>query len=390
MVKDTEYYDILEIKTDASPDEIQNNYKRIARKIHPDKNKNDPLASEKFQKLNEANEVLSDPNKRKLYDQFGKDFDKVQQGPDPSDIFGMFRGQQMKQEKENINVHTKVNLEQIYREENITVTYRQKISCNHCNGEGTNDGKSNNCETCNGLGSIIQVIRMGPMIQQIQTPCNTCRGTGKRVINVNKCNYCSGSGYKERDVKVKVPLKQGLDNNQQIQLQQQGHHLNDGKTDLMIILQIEEHEKFKRDGNNLIINIELKLYQALFGFDKIIEHMDGRKLYISHTGKTENGTKKRLSGEGLRDLRTNVNGDLIINFTYKLPDINNIEYINNLQVILKNIDDEEAKQELDIRVSKSQYIKSLLLDVNEEEKKSQPKFEGQRVHIDGPPECVHQ
>ena len=396
MVKETEYYDILQISPNASQEEISTSYKNLAKKTHPDRNRNDPDASAKFQKLNEANEILSDPEKRQLYDNLGKDFDKQQQsGPSPEDLFSMFGmggmpgmpGMRQRQEqKENIVLQHTVTLEQLYNEEQIDIIYKQKHVCSTCNGE---TGK---CDTCKGAGMVVQVIRMGNVIQQVQGPCTKCRGSGKKPNNPNKCPPCNGNGYKERDVKIKIPVKSGLSEGQQIQIQHQGHHFKEGKTDLIIVLNIEKHQIFKRENDNLVINIELKLFQALFGFDKIIEHMDKRKLHISHTGKTEYGQMRRIPEEGMKSLQNKTKGDLIINFTYLLPDISNIDQINDLQVLLKSIDNEESDNEVDIRVSKSNLVKTLLLDYNKQAYEAQKADESHNVHVeqDGPPQCVHQ
>ncbi len=403
MVKETEYYDILQVSPNASTEEISTSYKKLAKIIHPDRNRNDPNASEKFQKLNEANEVLSDPEKRRMYDDLGKDYDKVQQGGPGgpgADFFSMFGGmggmpgmRQRQEEKENIIMHQTVTLEQLYNEEQIDVCFKQKHMCSPCNGEGTSDGKTAKCDTCKGAGMVVQVIRMGHMIQQIQSPCNSCRGSGKKSNIANKCTTCNGNGFKEKDVKIKIPLKAGLSEGQQIQIQNQGHHLKDGKSDLIIVLNIKPHPVFKRENDNLVVNIELKLFQALFGFDKIIEHLDKRKLHISHTGKTEYNQMRRIPDEGMKSLQGKTRGDLIINFTYLLPDIRNIEQMNNLQVLLKSVDHEESNKEVEIRVSKSNLVKTLLLDYSQEAHEAQnERSRAQYVHAeqDGPPQCVHQ
>jgi len=405
MVKETEYYDILQVSPSATPEEISTAYRNLAKVTHPDRNRNDPQASEKFQKLNEANEVLSDPEKRRMYDDLGKDYEKVQQGghghgPSPEDLFSMFGGmggmpgmRQRQEQKEHIVMQHSVTLEQLYNEEQIDICFKQKHMCSPCNGEGTSDGKTAKCDTCKGAGSVVQVIRMGNMIQQIQAPCNSCRGSGKKSNIANKCSTCNGNGFKEKDVKIKIPLKSGLSEGQQIQIQNQGHHLKDGKTDLIIVLNIEKHSVFKRENDNLVINIELKLFQALFGFDKIIEHMDKRKLHISHTGKTEYGQMRRIPDEGMKSLQNKTKGDLIITFTYLLPDIRSIEQMNNLQVLLKSVDQEESNKEVEIRVSKSNLVKTLLLDYSQEAHEAQNEHSRMHnVHVeqDGPPQCVHQ
>jgi DnaJ-class molecular chaperone len=245
---------------------------------------------------------------------------------------------------------------------------------------------------------------MGPMIQQIQSHCGNCRGSGKISIPNNICNECNAEGFKICEAQVGVPLKSGLSNGQQIQLQHMGHNLKDGKTDIIIVIHEKEHKDFKRDGNNLILNIELKLFQALFGFDKIIKHLDNRELYISHTGITDYGTKKKICGEGMADLKTKVKGDIIINFTFKLPIINKPDIIQNLQYNLKTINQEESNNEVEIRVNNSKYVKTIMMDYKKEDEEQhqqqhqqqhhhQHHFHQQFQHVNvegGQPQCVHQ
>ena len=396
MVKDTKLYDILEIQTSATDVEINKQYKLLAKKYHPDKNIGDENASKKLQEINEAKEILLNPEKRRLYDQVGLDMinGNAPTGPSPEDIFNMFGGgRERQQEKENIIINQEVSLEDIYNEKPIQINFKQKNSCERCNGEGTRDGKSNKCNHCDGKGIKIQVIQMGPMIQQMQSTCGNCRGTGKIIIPDNKCNECGTNGFKLKDVTINVPLKNGLSNGQQIQLQNIGHNLKDGKTDVIIIIQEKEHSQFKREGNNLVIDIELKLYQALFGFDKLIKHLDGRQLHISHNGITNYGTKRKIHSEGMGDLRSGGKGDLIINFTFKLPTITKPDIIQNLQYNLKTINQEESNKEVEIRVNNSKYVKTIMTDYKEEQnnrRNRDPFTSGPHVNVEGQQQCVHQ
>lgn len=399
MVKDTKLYDILEIQSNATDAEINKQYKMLARKYHPDKNPGDASASQKLQEINEAKEILLNPEKRRLYDQVGLDMvnGNASSGPSPEDIFNMFGGggfgRERQQEKENIVINQEVSLEDIYNEKPIQVNFKQKNCCERCNGEGTKDGKSNKCNNCDGRGVRIQVIQMGPMIQQVQSTCGNCRGTGKMSIPDNTCNECGTNGFKIKDVAINVPLKNGLANGQQIQLQNIGHNLKDGKTDVIIVIHEKDHSQFKRDGNNLVIDIELKLYQALFGFDKLIKHLDGRQLHISHTGVTNYGTKRKIHNEGMNDLRSGGKGDLVINFTFKLPIINKADIIQNLQYNLKTINQEESNKEVEIRVNNSKYVKTIMTDYKEEQsnRRSRESFaQGPHVNVEGQQQCVHQ
>lgn len=397
MVKDTKLYDVLEVAPNASENEISQSYKKLARKYHPDKNPDDAEASKKLQEINAAKEILLDSQKRNMYDQLGMDYLQNNngggEGHSHEDIFNMFggfggfggmRGNQ--QQKENIVINETVTLNKIFNEESITVNFKQKNFCSNCKGEGTNDGSSSKCNGCNGVGVVIQTIRMGPMIQQMQSTCGLCRGTGKISKPENKCKECNGEGTKLKDVRLNFPLKNGLTEGQQIQLPNQGHQTKDGRTDLLIVIHVEEHPIFKRNGDDLIIDIELKLYQALFGFDKIIEHLDKRKLLISHTGKTEYNQSRKIIGEGMKSLQNNSNGNLIINFKYKLPNITNIEINQKLQTLLKSIDETEANNELNIRVNKSLYKLTTMIDhVNKPKEQHE---QTSRVHVEGHPQCA--
>jgi DnaJ family protein A protein 2 len=405
MVKDTKLYDILELLPNASEDEINKKYKKLAIKYHPDRNPNDPNASKKLQELNEAKEILSDPEKREIYDQYGLDAVNGNGHPGHSheDMFSMFGnhpfsnfGRERRQEKENIVIQQEVSLEDIYNQKTIKVNFKQKNKCEKCNGEGTKDGKSNKCQPCDGKGVRIQIIQMGPMIQQVQSTCGGCKGSGKVVNNNNKCNECGTNGYTLKDMSVDVPLKNGLSNGHQIQLQNLGHNLKSGKTDVIIVIKERKHDRFKRNGCNLIMDIELKLFQALFGFDKIIKHLDGRELYISHTGITEYNTKRKIFGEGMSDMKFKTKGDLIINFTFKLPLITNPDIIQTLQNNLKSFNKKESDEEVEIRINSSKYIKTIMTDHidhgenTENEDTEEHYHSGPRVSVEGNPQCQQQ
>jgi DnaJ-class molecular chaperone len=397
MVKDTKLYDVLELNHNATEAEIEKQYKLLARKWHPDKNKDKfEEATRKTQELNEAKEILLNSEKRKLYDQFGLDManGNANAGPSQEDLFNMFGGRR-EADKENIVIQQEVSLEQIYNEHTVKVDFKQKYCCEKCGGV------TNKCELCDGKGIRIQVIQMGPMIQQMQSTCHNCRGSGK-ISKPNSCSDCRGEGYKLRDVSVNVPLKNGLLSGQQIHLQNMGHQFKDQKTDLIVVIQEKDHPIFKRDGNNLLVDIELKLFQALFGFDKLLTQLDGRILYLSHTGITDNGTKRKIQNEGMIDLRTKKKGDLILNFTFKLPIITKPDIIQILQYNLKSIDQEESNNELEIRVNNSKYNKTILTDIKENESHTthnrhtrqhggrQQFTAGHRFGEDSQQECVQQ
>ena len=188
----------------------------------------------------------------------------------PGGQFNMFP--QREERKENVMEKLKVTLKQIFKEESVELKYKHKICCAKCNGEGSNDGSKTDCNDCGGKGLRTQVMKMGPMVQHSVVPCNACRGKGKKIPDQNKCESCTGSGTLEKEKTIPIPLKNGLTSGVSLQLPGKGHHLKNTKTDLIVVIEVEEDPIFKRGGSDLVIEIDLKLFQALFGFNKVIEH----------------------------------------------------------------------------------------------------------------------
>lgn len=393
MVVDKTLYDKLEIDPNISQDEIKKRGKKLLVKWHPDKHPdNVEVATKKFQELQEALSILDNPEKRKIYDEYGMDGIKGDMPGGPGgnpfgqgfpfgggfpfeNMFGGFPGGQFQgggfpgaqfnvfpqreERKENVMEKLNVTLKQIFKEETVDLKYKHKICCVKCNGEGSNDGTKTDCNDCGGKGVRQQVIKMGPIIQQSIVPCNGCKGKGKKIPEQNKCDNCNGSGTLEKEKTIPIPLKNGLINGVKLQLEGKGHNLKNSKSDLIVVIEVEEDSEFKRSGADLVIEIELKLYQALFGFNKIIEHLDGRKLLLQHSGKTEFGTVRKISGEGMRDLRTGIKGDLVIKFNINLPTISNETLIRALTLMDKS----ESKKEKAILIEEN-LVKTIMTDIS--------------------------
>ncbi|MEE6519103.1 hypothetical protein FKM82_030570 [Ascaphus truei] len=283
MVKETAYYDTLGVKPNANPNEIKKAYRKLALKYHPDKN---PDEGEK------AYEVLSDPKKRDLYDKGGEQ--AIKEGgmsgssfSSPMDIFDMFfgGGGRMNREKRGKNVvhQMSVSLGDLYSGASRELALQRNIVCDKCEGRGGKKGAVETCPTCEGRGIQVHVMQIGPgMVQQIQTMCSDCHGEGERINPKDRCKHCSGSKV-VRDKKIlEVDIKKGMRDGQKIVIHGEGDQepgLEPG--DIVIVLDQRDHELFHRQEDNLIMKMEIQLVEALCGFKKNIETMDGRILLIT-------------------------------------------------------------------------------------------------------------
>ena len=384
MVKDTTLYDRLEIAPESDENQIKKAYNKLSKQWHPDKHMGDAekeKATLKFKEITEAKEILLDKQKRDAYDQMGMDMfnQQQQQGDNHFNPFenmfpggfpggfpfgGMPHGMPSRQQQvENIISKIDVTLEQLYNEETINFNYKQKQACGQCNGEGTKDGKPTQCSYCNGKGVRVQVIQIGPgMLQQAMSDCHNCNGKGKIINEMNKCESCTGKCYLVKDKSIQVPLKSGLCHGNKINLQGKGHHINNMKSDLILIINELNHPVFKRNSENLFIEVELKLYQAVFGYNKIVTHLDGRKLQLSTLGKTEFNTYRRIADEGMKDLN-NKKGSLYVRFTFNLPNMSNLpnEAKNQLKLLLQSFDKNEVNNEIQ-NAKLSNLVKTISTD----------------------------
>ena len=365
MVRDKTLYDRLEINENSSAEEIKKSFFKLSKKWHPDKHQdeNDKItATQKFKEINEAKEILLDAEKRGLYDQIGMDI--FENGNSNQDDFNPFEQmfsqnfpfgmgnmgnrnrQQQQQEHEDIIEKLDVTLEQLYNEESIDFNYTYKSYCVKCNGEGYKDNHNPKCKTCDGKGIKVQVIRLGGMIQQSVVNCNVCNGTGKIIKDENKCEQCSGNCYLNKEKTIQIQLKSGLTTENKINFAGKGNNYKNNKSNLIILINELPHNIFKRNKDDLFIHIELKLYQALVGYNKIIKHLDGRLINLSYNSKTEFNSIKFIQDEGMKSLN-NTKGNLYIKFSIKLPDLTNLAVESKTQIkqILESCEIEEVSNE---------------------------------------------
>lgn len=334
------YYDILGISKDASPEDIKSAYRKLAKQYHPDINK-EPGATEKFKEINEAYECLSDPTKKSNYDQFGSangpqgfggfgggtggfsggfgDFSDL--GDIFSNIFGGFgsSSKAMGSRGEDLQVQVTLNFEEAVFGVKKDITLNRVESCSKCNGTGAKNGTEyTTCSECNGTGQVryTENSLFGRVIKQ--GVCKNCNGTGKEIRE--KCSECNGNGYKKVNSTVSVNIPAGIDDGQVLTMRGKG---NCGKRggengDLHIIVKVKEHKMLVRDGFDLNIKVYVPFYTLLLGGEIEIPLPKGTTT-LKIPELTQSNTIFKLKGKGIKYLNRETYGNLVVTVVAETP-----------------------------------------------------------------------
>ena len=358
MAGKRDYYEVLGVNKNATDDELKKAYRKLAKKYHPDANPDNKAEAEaKFKEVNEAYETLSDPQKRKMYDQFGPDgpqgfngaggpfggqngyysyttsgFDGFGDFGDLGDIFssffgGGFGGGRSSSRKQNgprkgadLNLHIDITFEQAFSgvEKEITITRNEE--CIVCHGTGAKPGTSvTKCPTCNGTGQIRQV--QNTILGQMQTTrtCTNCHGTGEVIKE--PCENCRGKGTVRKQPKIKVKIPAGIDDGQTVVLRGEGEPGEKGgpKGDLYITVKLKKHSIYSRKGNNVYCDIPITITQASLGAELEIPLVDGSKEKYKIPEATQTGTKFVIRGKGFKAVTSNQVGDFIFTVNVQTP-----------------------------------------------------------------------
>jgi DnaJ family protein A protein 2 len=288
---DNELYDLLGVEPGCSQDEIKKGFRKMAMKFHPDKNSSDE-AEQKFKEINAANEILSDPQKRDQYDKYGIDAFKDGGGgggADMNDIFSHFFGggrrQQQRGPKKTKNIEhvIKVSLTELYTGVEKKMKVQKTTLCVPCGATGSTDKKKYDCTVCKGTGTqeILRNFGMGMMRQMIH--CQQCGGQGINIPKKFICQSCKGQKTVKTSKIVSVEIEKGSKHGKQIRFAGESDEEPGCQTgDLIFILQEMKHEFFQRDGENLIMQQNIPLVNALTGYSFEVNHLDGKKILI-HT-----------------------------------------------------------------------------------------------------------
>lgn len=335
-----DYYASLGLEKGASDEEIKKAFRKLAIKYHPDKNQGDKEAEDKFKEINEAYQVLSDPEKKARYDQFGTaDFDGSGFGSGGfggfdfsdmggfGDIFDSFFGgggggsRRRNGPQRGADLEYTVNLtfeEAIFGVEK-EISINRSETCDSCKGSGAKAGTSaKTCPTCNGQGQV-RVQRQTPLGSFVSTStCNTCGGSGK-VID-EPCNTCHGKGNVRKNRKITVNIPAGVDTGNVMPLRGQGDHgTNDGTPgDLYVRINVAPSKKFTRKGNDIYIDTHISMGKAALGTEITVATVDGDVKYTIPAG-TQSGTLFRLKGKGVPRVNSSGRGDQYVKVIVDIP-----------------------------------------------------------------------
>ncbi len=368
-----DYYEVLGVAKNASAEDIKKAYRKKAKECHPDLHPNDKEAEARFRELNEANEVLSDPDKRARYDQFG--FNDPMNGTGGFDtsgfggfgdmggfssifdqLFGGMGGSSRRanapQQGNDLRYDLRISFEEAaFGCEKSFEFYRSEL-CEDCRGTGAKPGTQPvTCPVCKGSG---QVRVQGGFMTTIRT-CQTCGGTGKVIKD--RCPKCGGTGRvkRKRTATVKVPA--GIDNGQTIVMNGQGEPGRNGgpNGDLYIQISVRPHKLFKRDGTNLHLDLPISFTQAALGAEIDVPTLGGGKTTVHIPEGTQNDAEIRLKGQGIQQLRSAYRGDLILHIRVEIPR----RLSEKQKDLLRQFEDASSGREYETRKSFLDKVKDL-------------------------------
>ncbi|GHA75673.1 molecular chaperone DnaJ [Pontibacter akesuensis] len=339
-----DYYEVLGVSKGAAQDEIKKAYRKIAIKFHPDKNPDDPTAEDKFKEAAEAYEVLSDPQKRQRYDQFGHQGMNGGfgggGGMNMEDIFSQFGdifgggggspfesffgggrsgGGRRTRKGSNLRIKLKLNLEEIANGVEKKIKVKRYVACSTCGGNGAKNGTDmQTCNSCQGSGQVRKVVNtmLGQMVST--ATCPTCNGEG-RIVTHN-CEVCNGSGRELQEEVISINVPAGVMDGMQLSMSGKGNVPERGGVagDLLIQIEEEEHPSLKREGNNVIFDQYISFVDAALGAEIEVPTITG-KVKINIKPGTQSGEIFRLRGKGIQDLNGYGKGDQLIHINVWTP-----------------------------------------------------------------------
>ncbi len=337
----SDYYQLLGVEKNADENELKRAYRKLAMKYHPDKNPDNPEAEAKFKEINEAYEVLSDPEKRRLYDQFGHA--GVNQNAGGGGGYGGFQGfggfediinemfgggfgfggsgnrRNAPRKGKDVHVDVTLSFEEAAFGKKVDIEYLRTEECTHCHGKGNEPGtKTNTCPTCDGKGEVRYAQRslFGETINV--KVCNTCKGKGETFEKA--CSVCKGKGIVKKRKKREVELPAGVFHGANLQLRGEGDLGQNGgpRGDLMVIIRIKPHKEFRREENDVYYDLWVSYADAVLGAEVMVPTLDGKVKFTIPEG-TPSGKQFKLRGKGIPVLNGYGRGDQYVKVLVDIP-----------------------------------------------------------------------
>jgi DnaJ family protein A protein 2 len=375
-----DYYTILGVPRNADKTVLKKSYHKLAMQFHPDRNK-EPDAAEKFKEISEAYSVLSDDQKRNIYDQYGEEGVKNASQGNPfgnmsaedffSQIFGMggmgnfggfgdfggnpFGGNKKSRESktEDLQYNLKITMEEVYNRVTKKIEFMKNVACKPCNGSGSTKPNANhNCATCKGHGVVVKTIQLGPgMIQQMRQNCAPCNGTGRVINPADRCATCSGKGTSREPSILEVKLDASVVNNNDVIFRRASHDAPGAiPGDIHVNMEMKPHAYFQLRGYDLTLKKDITLVEAISGFEFQVKHLDGRTIKVKNDPSgtiVKPGDVQIIRNEGMPT--GNSKGDLYIVFDVKFPKskfvpVENLQKLESIQT--KVVDSAKANKEV--------------------------------------------
>lgn len=345
-----DYYEILGVPRNATLEEIKKAYRRLALKYHPDRNKGNKEAEEKFKEITEAYEVLSDENKRRIYDQFGheglrgvgsesydfgraayRDFRDIFEGTSFEELFeNLFGGfgfgfgrsskkgasYQRRERGKDIRTSIEISLEDVLHGKEIQLRVPRREECLYCHGTGAKKGELTTCPSCQGTGQI----RRTAGFFSVSMTCSQCRGEGYVVKDV--CSYCRGEGRIEKEKVLSIKIPPGIESGTRLKLSGEGDQgLHGGAPgDLYVVVYVKKHPQFEREGADLKTKIEIPVTTAMVGGEVEVPTLENKHVKLKIPAGTQPNTVFRLRGKGLPYMENpSKRGDLLVEVQIKIP-----------------------------------------------------------------------
>ena len=353
-----DYYQLLGLSKTASADEIKKAYRKLAMQYHPDKNPGNKEAEAKFKQISEAYEILQDPQKKAMYDQYGHSAFSQGAGGHHAhggdfsdafeDIFSQFMGGGGRSSRRNTSTKVRgadltyrinISLEEAFSGKTQEITFSTNVKCDDCGGSGSRDSTGHkNCPDCGGHG----VVRMQQGFFAVEQTCGRCMGAGKIISN--PCNSCGGHGRSQKQKKLSVSIPAGIEDGSRVRLIGEGEAgVRGGENgDLYVLVTINSHKIFKVNGADLHRKLDIKFTTAALGGEVEIQTIDGGKVMLKIPAGTQNGDQLKLREKGMTKVRSSARGDLFAHIFVEVPK----KLTSKQKELLKQLDgDLEANEE---------------------------------------------